>query len=138
MSRILGALILSASVVSPAAAVEVGNSELGHAYAQRVCAECHAVEKDIGSAFPEVPSFQEVADTEGMSPRALLVWLQTPHPNMPDFIIPNPISGEPCTALTNKTAFNVPDSAYLGTRGSKLGLHGAQAVHCPVLPPQRF
>jgi hypothetical protein len=35
-----------------------------------------------------VPSFQEIADTQGMSPRALRVWLQTSHPKMPDLIIP--------------------------------------------------
>ena len=45
-------------------------------------------EKDTNYLFAQVPSFQEIADTEGMTPRALLVWLQTPHPNMPDFIIP--------------------------------------------------
>jgi hypothetical protein len=38
--------------------------------------------------FTDVPSFQEIADTQGMSPRALRVWLQTSHPKMPDLIIP--------------------------------------------------
>lgn len=67
---------------------ELGDKDKGHAYAQKFCADCHPVEKDENVLFGDVPSFQEVADSEGMSPRALAVWLRTSHPNMPDFIIP--------------------------------------------------
>ncbi|CAN1721235.1 Subtilisin-like protease SBT4.7 [Hyphomicrobium sp. 1Nfss2.1] len=89
MQRVVGLLALCLSVlVIPAGAVELGNKEEGHAYAQKFCTECHAIEKDESMLFSEVPSFQEVADSEGMSPRALSVWLRTSHPNMPDFIIP--------------------------------------------------
>ncbi len=82
------AAVALAVLASGAGAVELGNQEQGHAYAQRACAECHAVDKDTTMLFSDVPSFQDVADSEGMSPRALAVWLQTSHPNMPDFIIP--------------------------------------------------
>jgi hypothetical protein len=34
------------------------------------------------------PSFQIVADSPGITERALAVWLRNPHPNMPDFILP--------------------------------------------------
>ncbi len=72
-----------------AGAVELGNAESGHDYARKVCAGCHAVEKGASvSPTADVPSFQDVADTHGMSPRALAVWLQSPHPNMPDLILP--------------------------------------------------
>ncbi len=39
------------------------------------------------SPNPDAPSFQSVADTTGMSARALVVWLQTSHPTMPDLIL---------------------------------------------------
>jgi hypothetical protein len=68
-------------------AVELGSKDAGHDYAQRICFACHDIEKgDIG-LFNAVPSFQKIADTQGMSPLALRVWLQTSHPNMPDLII---------------------------------------------------
>jgi mono/diheme cytochrome c family protein len=89
MPRCLQYLALALALLpSAAAAVELGNKEAGHAYAQKFCADCHAVDKDTTLLFTDIPSFQEVADSEGMSPRALAVWLQTSHPNMPDFIIP--------------------------------------------------
>ena len=88
MSRIPSLTVFLILAASTVAAVELGDKSAGHAYAQKVCAQCHAVEKDTNYLFAQVPSFQEIADTEGMTPRALLVWLQTPHPNMPDFIIP--------------------------------------------------
>lgn len=71
-----------------AGAVELGNAQLGKEYAAKVCADCHDIEP--GGEFstnPAAPSFQEVADTQGMSPRALAVWLQSSHPTMPDFIL---------------------------------------------------
>ena len=57
-------------------------------YAKRVCADCHAVEADTVMLFTDVPRFQDVADTEGMTARALVVWFTTSHPSMPDIIIP--------------------------------------------------
>ena len=85
--RLLTVLTLLAPSV-PAAAVELGNAAEGLEYAQKVCSDCHAVEKDTVMRLSQVPSFQEVADAPGMTPRALVVWLTTSHPNMPDLIIP--------------------------------------------------
>jgi mono/diheme cytochrome c family protein len=70
-----------------AQAEQTGNVEAGHAYAKQVCAECHAVERgEVDILNP--PSFQNVADSPGMTERALAVWLQNPHPNMPNFVLP--------------------------------------------------
>ncbi|MFA5899270.1 MAG: cytochrome c [Hyphomicrobium sp.] len=89
MRRLIGSVAYLVALLTLAAgAVETGDKEKGHAYAQQVCAECHAVEKDENLLFADVPSFEQVANSEGMSPRALGVWLHTSHPNMPDFIIP--------------------------------------------------
>jgi mono/diheme cytochrome c family protein len=89
MARILKFLPALALLLTsvPALAVELGNAAAGLEYAQKVCADCHAVEPDTAMLFSQVPSFQEVADTTGMTPRALVVWLTTSHPNMPDIIL---------------------------------------------------
>jgi mono/diheme cytochrome c family protein len=74
---------------SAADAQEVGNVEAGHAYAKKICAECHAVERgETESPYLDLPTFQAVADSPGITERALAVWLQNPHPNMPNFILP--------------------------------------------------
>ena len=71
-----------------AAAQELGNAQVGHEYAKKICAGCHEVEPgEPVSIYPDVPSFQTVADTPGMTERALAVWLQTSHPNMPNIIV---------------------------------------------------
>jgi mono/diheme cytochrome c family protein len=71
-----------------AGAVEIGSADMGKAYAAKVCAECHEIEATGDfSPNPEAPTFQEVADTSGMSLRALGVWLRSSHPTMPNFIL---------------------------------------------------
>lgn len=78
------AFILSIS----AHAQEPGDAQAGHAFAQRNCAECHAVRLgQNGSPNQDAPSFESVAKTSGMTGRALVVWLQTSHPTMPNFLI---------------------------------------------------
>ncbi len=59
------------------------------AYARSVCSECHAIRSgDYLSPNPKAPPFPKIADTPGMTGTALFVILQTPHRDMPDFIIP--------------------------------------------------
>ena len=70
-----------------AQAQETGNVEAGHAYAKKVCAECHAVERGEND-YLNPPSFQIVANSPGITERALAVWLRNPHPNMPNCILP--------------------------------------------------
>ena len=89
--RILNTFAVLALIVAPriAFAVELGDLQQGLAYAKQVCAECHAVEAgDELSPNPDAPSFEEVANTPGMNARALVVWLQTPHPTMPNLMVP--------------------------------------------------
>jgi hypothetical protein len=40
-----------------------------------------------GSPNPLAPSFEAVARTPGMTRIALTVWLQTPHPSMPNLVV---------------------------------------------------
>lgn len=60
----------------------------GQAYAENVCAACHAVlANENMSPLAEAPTFQSVADTPGMTELALSVWLQSSHPTMPNIIL---------------------------------------------------
>jgi mono/diheme cytochrome c family protein len=53
-----------------------------------VCSECHAVRSGDGySPNPEAPPFEVVAETHGMTRRAITVWLQTSHPTMPNIMV---------------------------------------------------
>ena len=66
-------------------AQEAGDPQAGLAFAQRTCAECHAVNrKDLGSPRVDAPSFQRIANTPGMTVTALYVTMQTPHRTMPN------------------------------------------------------
>jgi len=84
-------LALAASLITATVHAEpIGNVEDGRAYARAHCGECHGVEASRGDFSPNIdaPDFAVVANTPGMTERALGVWLQTPHPSMPNFQIP--------------------------------------------------
>jgi mono/diheme cytochrome c family protein len=70
------------------AAQELGDAKAGLAYADGVCAECHAVKKGQRvSPHERAPAFEVVANTRGMSEMALRVWFQSPHPSMPNLVL---------------------------------------------------
>ncbi len=85
------AVLLAVSIVpSPALSQQVGDVEQGRLYARAHCGECHGVERQEEDFSPnaDAPDFSVVANTPGMTERALAVWLQTSHPTMPNLIIP--------------------------------------------------
>jgi mono/diheme cytochrome c family protein len=87
----IGLFILALSAaVTAAHAQEPGDAVEGQSYARAHCAECHGVEtaRDDFSPNADAPDFSVVANTPGMTGRALVVWLQTSHPTMPNFLIP--------------------------------------------------
>ena len=60
----------------------------GLAYAQQVCAACHAVEaaQDV-SPNRAAPTFMAIANLPGMTPAALNVWLHSAHASMPNLVV---------------------------------------------------
>ena len=85
VAAVAAMLVLSGGAV----AQELGNSERGLEYAERMCAECHAVRAgQTQSPDLKATAFQTVASTPSMTGTALYVWLRTPHPTMPNLIIP--------------------------------------------------
>ena len=61
-----------------AVAQDMGDAKVGFAFAERVCAERHAVRAgEVNSPHSQVPSFQSVANISGMTSTALRVWFQS-------------------------------------------------------------
>ncbi|HET9273223.1 MAG TPA: c-type cytochrome [Methyloceanibacter sp.] len=85
------AMFLAAAAVvigGSGAAAQDADIEAGAAYAEQVCAACHAVlAGETYSPLPEATPFQTVANAPGMTEMALTVWLQTSHPTMPNIIL---------------------------------------------------
>lgn len=90
MAAIVAALAAALATPGAAEAQKIGDAGEGLAYARAHCAECHGIEpaKDDFSPDAAAPDFSVVANTPGMTERALVVWLQTSHPTMPNLIIP--------------------------------------------------
>lgn len=73
-----------------APAVELGDPERGYAYAEANCTECHAIDRgDYDSPYYGAPPFSEVANVPAMSELALFSFFQTPHPTMPNLMVPS-------------------------------------------------
>jgi cytochrome c2 len=81
-------LLLLGTSVMPAAADDLGSVPLGLKFAEKSCAECHAIYySDTLSPNPNSPPFKIVADTPGWTRTALNVFLQTPHKTMPNIYV---------------------------------------------------
>ena len=65
---------------------EMGDPQAGLEYARSTCAVCHGI-ADQQSLNPKAPRFKDVANIPGMTPTALIVWLQgASHPRMPNIM----------------------------------------------------
>jgi mono/diheme cytochrome c family protein len=80
--QILLSIVASAVALLPLSAEgdETVDIRAGLAFARANCAACHAIEgTEDKSPNLKAPSFASVANTPGMTGRALAVWLQTSH-----------------------------------------------------------
>ena len=85
---VFGAGLLLAGGPVRAQSPEAGNADRGHAFAVRTCAGCHAIERGQPRTTKARPAtFETIANTPGMTDMALSVWLRSPHPTMPNFIL---------------------------------------------------
>jgi mono/diheme cytochrome c family protein len=83
-------IMLAAAVAlsMPAQAQEAGQASRGLALAQRLCADCHAIQKEYArSPNANAPRFQAIASTPGMTAMALSAALNTPHHSMPNILL---------------------------------------------------
>ena len=73
---------------APAASAELGDIPRGRAYAEAVCAQCHAVAPaDMISPRSAATPFTVIAQLPGINERALAAFLQTPHASMPNLVV---------------------------------------------------
>jgi cytochrome c2 len=82
------AAVATALCSAKAVSVELGDARRGRDYAAAVCAKCHAIAPgDMVSPRLAATPFAVVSDLPGMNRRALAVFLQTPHAEMPNLVI---------------------------------------------------
>ncbi len=66
----------------------MGSVQAGRDFALSLCADCHIVSADqMEPALLNVPSFWEVANTQGMTETWIRAFLVTPHENMPNYVL---------------------------------------------------
>jgi mono/diheme cytochrome c family protein len=90
--RIKHAMVALAVVLSmttgQGAAQETGQPSRGAALAHRLCAECHAIQKEYArSPNANAPRFQAIASTPGMTAMALSAALNTSQESMPNVLL---------------------------------------------------
>ncbi len=65
-----------------------GSVQDGRIYAMEVCSECHVVSSSQSAPSTDaVPTFASIAANPTVTEMGLRVFLQTPHAQMPDFIL---------------------------------------------------
>jgi mono/diheme cytochrome c family protein len=86
--RILLMMAGLATAIADGSAQEIGQAGRGLALAQRLCAQCHAVQKDTAaSPNPDAPSFLIISSVPGMTSIALTAALNTSHRSMPNILL---------------------------------------------------
>ena len=83
-----GATILSLKCYAQEGS-EIGDAARGRTLAAKECAGCHRIGKAslrIGSPAA-APDFAAIANTSGITPTALYVFLTTSHPSMPNIML---------------------------------------------------
>ena len=63
------------------------NPYRGRILAQQWCAQCHGIPPNELSADANAPSFAAIARETSATEYALRVFLRTPHPTMPNFVL---------------------------------------------------
>jgi mono/diheme cytochrome c family protein len=82
------AIALSAGSAQNVRAADIGDPAAGMAYAQANCASCHGINRDSKSSpVPEATTFRVFANTPGVNRTAMIVFLRTPHPTMPNLVV---------------------------------------------------
>lgn len=78
------AAIVMLSCAQVAWAQPVGDVVEGRAASRRLCADCHAIDPGVDSSPKgRAPTFEQIANTPGMTGMALSAWLHSAHRTMP-------------------------------------------------------
>lgn len=84
----IAAIFLATSAAVAQAQADLGDVDRGHDLARTTCAACHRVEKgETAEKIADVAPFQTIANKKSRTKLALLVFLKSPHVNMPDIVL---------------------------------------------------
>ena len=85
----IGAVLAATTLPAYAHNREPGSARAGRELAVVNCSECHVVVPRRGTVWPGggPPDFTEIANMPSMTRTALLVFLRSPHPTMPNLIL---------------------------------------------------
>ena len=79
------------TVVGMAALFAVGEARSddsrGFFIARQWCSGCHSISSSQSSPKLEAPTFRAIADEPSTTEYALRIFLRTPHPTMPNFVL---------------------------------------------------
>jgi len=89
MQRATVSIVFGALSITAVQAQNIGDLRKGYRLALDVCASCHAVRAgQTRSPLATAPSFEEIANTPGMTAAALALWFTAAsHPTMPNLIL---------------------------------------------------
>lgn len=94
MTRAITGVLIAAHLLILACAAEaapISNQQAvarGARYAQAACASCHAIRPgETWSPVAQAVPFEVIANTPGITGRALYVWLHSVHEDMPHLIV---------------------------------------------------
>jgi cytochrome c len=90
MLRIIRSLMVLPLIVLPGCGGAQADAARGRILSEQWCAQCHGVHLNEPSADPKAPSFSAIAGEPSATDYALRVFLRTPHPTMPNFVLQSP------------------------------------------------
>lgn len=84
----IGFLALALASVKTSSA-QTADPSVGRHLAETVCSTCHQISATASNPGPKsgAPSFVDISKMPAMSELAIKVFLRTPHPTMPNFIL---------------------------------------------------
>jgi cytochrome c len=81
------ALVIGLSIVLAQPEDATAVASRGQVLSQQWCSQCHAVKPSWLSLDPAAPSFPDISAEPSTTEYSLRVFLRTPHPTMPNFVI---------------------------------------------------
>ena len=91
LSALMAGLLAACSNVAeaPSSGANLGTGDVmrGLTYAQENCGSCHGVGDGVHSVNLAAPTFNQIADTPGMTRIALSAWMRSEHVMMPHYVV---------------------------------------------------
>jgi mono/diheme cytochrome c family protein len=91
-SRLPAILAVASVAFAGAASAQTRESGNGKGLARTLCSACHSIDAsaDVPSPNPDAPPFAQLAKMPSMNDLAIRVFLRSPHPSMPNFLLSEP------------------------------------------------